>query len=248
MWWPASVQNSAPPALTTNWRRPMGGVGTALPLDDHREVHRPRVDRAHEVVRAGRQERSLEVDPAHRVDRAEAAVLDALGAFAQRHVVRVVVGVLPDEVDLVALLDRQLRRGEEVVGDLDFLHHHLRRVRRLCPGRDRDDDGAARDGGYCCCDGSLALDRAHDHPSKGLRPLRFGCLWTCQYFSWEVGGSASTIAASFPNWVGSAVVVPVPKLLGQLGYSCEVGSVELVSKVAPAPLFSEHVPFPDPSL
>src|SRR5690242_12591905 len=108
MWWPASVQNNAPPALTTNWRRPMGGVGTALPLDDHREVHRPRVDRAHEVVRARSQERPPEVNPTDRVDRRELAVLHAPGALAQRHVVRVVVGVLPDEVDLVALLDRQL--------------------------------------------------------------------------------------------------------------------------------------------
>src|ERR1700760_905256 len=159
MWWPASVQNSAPPALTTNWRRPMGGVGTALPLDDHREVHRPRVDRAHEVVRAGRQERSLEVDPAHRVDRAEAAVLDALGAFAQRHVMGVVVGVLPDEVDLVALLDRQLRRGEEIVGDLYLLDDDLRLTGRRRPARDRDDDGAAHDGGDEGRDGALAFDR-----------------------------------------------------------------------------------------
>src|SRR6476620_4998892 len=106
MWWPASVQNSAPPALTTNWRRPVGGVGMALPLDDHREVHRAGVDRAHEVVGAGGQEGPLEVNSADGVDRRELAVLDALGSLAQRHVMRVVIRALPDEVDLVALLDR----------------------------------------------------------------------------------------------------------------------------------------------
>src|SRR5207302_8277061 len=104
---PARVQNRVPPALATNWRRPigplmMGPLCWSLLLDGHRHVHLKRVQHALEVIHPRLEEGQLEVHPGAGLDGAELVLVDALGALDQADRVGVEVAVAPDPVDLLA--------------------------------------------------------------------------------------------------------------------------------------------------